>query len=382
MASADAAESVTTTTAADDSYRFVMTSTAVPQSAVTSEASEWEVASGHDPLGADSRVGEVGDSAEIARRGRSVFGPEGTPDFVYAAKPNVPEYMERGGEKYRIITDHLGSLRLVVNASTGEIKQRMLHDEHGNVVEDFVAPGWEPLPFGYGGGLYDRDTGLVRFGARDYDPEVGRWVQTDPLGFSGGDGNLYAYMGGDPVNGSDPRGLDTFSQECTCGATLFGVGGSIGFAIMQDDADNYGIGPAWNGGGSVLLSGGCTCGYQFTNADTIFDAAGCSAAGGGGWSFPKVAVNAEGIAGVQRNGRSYTGAGIYAGPAVKVPKVLGVPGPNYEMHGMVSCTKIVASRNVQADARRINVEGRLRSFNEQMEPVRQKLFRFFGRDDY
>jgi hypothetical protein len=37
----------------------------------------------------------------------------------------------------------------------------MLHDEHGNVIEDYIASGWDPVPFGFAGGIYDRDTGLV-----------------------------------------------------------------------------------------------------------------------------------------------------------------------------------------------------------------------------
>ncbi len=57
------------------------------------------------------------------------------------------------------------------------------------------------------GGLYDTDTGLIRFGYRDYDPETGRWTARDPIGFDGGDTNLYGYVLGDPVNGIDPDGL-------------------------------------------------------------------------------------------------------------------------------------------------------------------------------
>ena len=64
------------------------------------------------------------------------------------------------------------------------------------------------LPMGFAGGLYDSDTGLVRFGARDYDPMVGRWVSKDPILFRGGQSNLYVYVGNDPVNRRDPRGLD------------------------------------------------------------------------------------------------------------------------------------------------------------------------------
>ncbi|MGI0016041.1 MAG: RHS repeat-associated core domain-containing protein, partial [Nitrososphaera sp.] len=65
-------------------------------------------------------------------------------------------------------------------------------------------PGFQP--FGFAGGLYDRDTKLVRFGARDYDPETGRWTAKDPIRFEGGDANLYGYVLNDPVNLVDPKG--------------------------------------------------------------------------------------------------------------------------------------------------------------------------------
>lgn len=116
--------------------------------------------------------------------------------FVYATKSNVPDYMIRNGVTYRIVSDYLGSPRLVVNAQSGEIVQRMDYDEFGSVVLD-SNPGFQP--FGFAGGLYDRDTGLVRFGARDYDPETGRWTAKDPIGFAGGDTNLYANVLPDPV---------------------------------------------------------------------------------------------------------------------------------------------------------------------------------------
>ena len=60
--------------------------------------------------------------------------------------------------------------------------------------------------------LYDRDTGLVRFGARDYDPSVGRWTAKDPIGFDGGDANLYGDVVGDPVNLVDPAGLQGLTK--------------------------------------------------------------------------------------------------------------------------------------------------------------------------
>ena len=61
------------------------------------------------------------------------------------------------------------------------------------------------IPFGFAGGLYDKDTGLVRFGARDYDASVGRWTAKDPARFHGGM-NLYGYVVNDPVDRFDLKG--------------------------------------------------------------------------------------------------------------------------------------------------------------------------------
>jgi RHS repeat-associated protein len=124
--------------------------------------------------------------------------------FVYATGDSVPDYLVKAGVTYRIITDHLGSPRLVLDSATGQIVQRMDHDEFGRVALD-TNPGFQP--FGFAGGLYDAQTGLMHFGAREYDPETGRWTTKDPIGFAGGDGNLYAYVGNEPVNNVDPAGL-------------------------------------------------------------------------------------------------------------------------------------------------------------------------------
>ncbi len=124
--------------------------------------------------------------------------------FIYATRTNVPDYLVKAGVTYRLITDYLGSVRLVVDTTTGAIVQQMAYDVFGAVTLD-TNPGFQP--FGFAGGLYDRDTGLVRFGARDYDPETGRWTAKDPILFAGGDSNLYGYVLGDPVNGIDSDGL-------------------------------------------------------------------------------------------------------------------------------------------------------------------------------
>jgi RHS repeat-associated protein len=58
------------------------------------------------------------------------------------------------------------------------------------------------------GGRYDGETGLYDFRNRFYDPEKGRWLNLDPLGFAAGDSNLYRYEGGGPTNATDPSGLE------------------------------------------------------------------------------------------------------------------------------------------------------------------------------
>jgi RHS repeat-associated protein len=130
--------------------------------------------------------------------------------FVYGGKPNVPEYMvTTAGATYRLITDQVGSVRLVVDTTSGAVAERIDWDEFGNVLAD-SAPGTQP--FGYAGEPRDRDTALIRFGARDYDPVTGTWTAKDPIDFDGGQANLYEYVGRDPINETDPEGLD--SEVC------------------------------------------------------------------------------------------------------------------------------------------------------------------------
>jgi RHS repeat-associated protein len=124
--------------------------------------------------------------------------------FAYGTLDHVPDLMLRGDDTYRLVSDHLGSVRLVVDIDTGEVAQRLDYDAFGRVLHD-SAPGFQP--FGFAGGHTDPDTGLVRFGARDYDPVVGRWTSKDPVGFAAGSPNLYRYADGDPVNRIDPTGL-------------------------------------------------------------------------------------------------------------------------------------------------------------------------------
>ena len=139
--------------------------------------------------------------------------PTGTVSkFVYVTKRNVPDVMIKtttGGvtTTYRIISDHLGSVRMVVNLTTGAVDQQINYDDDGfgGVLSSSTGAG-DFQPFGFAGGLYDYQTGLVRFGARDYDSEIGRWTAKDMARFSGGM-NFLSYCDADPVNYRDPTGF-------------------------------------------------------------------------------------------------------------------------------------------------------------------------------
>ena len=124
----------------------------------------------------------------------------------------VPDYMVKGGNTYRIISDHLGSPRLIINTVDGTIAQRLDYDTWGNVTLD-TNPGFQP--FGFAGGIYDLHTQLTRFGARDYDAISARWASKDPIRFEGREPNLYRYGLSDPINFADLNGL---SATVTWGA--------------------------------------------------------------------------------------------------------------------------------------------------------------------
>ena len=149
--------------------------------------------------------------------------------FVYAAQSNSPDALVRGGVTYACVKDHLGSVRLVVNAASGVVAQRLDYDAWGVVTQD-TAPGFQP--FAYAGGVLDADTGFLHFGFRDYDAASALWTARDPIRLRVGGGRLslepllrspeylrtmahsgfvvptYAYAANNPVHYVDRDGRD------------------------------------------------------------------------------------------------------------------------------------------------------------------------------
>jgi len=264
--------------------------------------------------------------------------------FVYGAKANVPAYMVKidpasGDETtYRIVSDHRGSVRLVVNAATGEIAQRMDYTPFGQVTTD-TNPGFQP--FGFAGGLYDRDTELVRFGARDYDPRTGRWTAKDPIRFAGGSTNLYGYAVNDPVNFVDPNGRFIISGGT---ATVLGARGLVSgtasalatFATgggAGEVAKSFGAGfvaGAIPGGlvTSAAVSGGANAASQAFNPCSEFN-------------FGSVAGSAFGGALSSRFGGGKTAAQVFRNargtlPASAIPSAAGTVAGRVEGTGPVT----------------------------------------------
>ncbi|MDH3845926.1 MAG: RHS repeat-associated core domain-containing protein [Myxococcales bacterium] len=214
---------------------------------------------------------------------------------MYGTRAHVPDSMVMtNGTVYRLITDHLGSVRLVVNAATGAVVRRLDYAAFGRVLND-TSPGFQP--FGFAGGLYDYDTGLVRFGARDYEAYAGRWTAKDPILFAGGVG-LYAYAQNDPLNRIDPSGLD----DKGCGGDAIDweeILETIRDHLLVEVSFNLGIptpllplgfGPGLSGSLTLTYSG-----IDYFVGGGLGVGGGLSASGGGfvGESSPGLAVQAS-----------------------------------------------------------------------------------------
>ncbi|MCO7555218.1 RHS repeat-associated core domain-containing protein [Metapseudomonas otitidis] len=127
-------------------------------------------------------------------------------------------------------SDHLNTPRLATNQS-------------GNLVWSWPSDAFgigQPKTHGsnidvilrFPGQIADAHSGLFYNYFRDYDPETGRYVESDPIGLDGGL-NTYGYVGGNPINLSDPRGLAAIQDAATIAGCGFGgtVGGGLGGAL-------------------------------------------------------------------------------------------------------------------------------------------------------
>lgn len=246
---------------------------------------------GYNPEG--QVVGELNSSNQLVKT------------FVYGSKKHVPDYyIDSSNNKFRIISDYLGSVRMVVS-SAGVVQQVMEHDEFGRVLQDTNSG---VTPFGYAGGLYDSQSGLVRFGVRDYDPETGRFTSKDPIGFNGGDANLYGYVLNNPANFVDPNGTNPLLIPVATGLVGGFVGGVAGYNLSSSNTTAGRWGDAFIGAG-VGAAGGFFAGVGAVGA-IIGTTTGAVASGAqvlGGLAID-AGINAWGLGNLINGGNNPTNA--------------------------------------------------------------------------
>ncbi|MBE9571892.1 MAG: RHS repeat-associated core domain-containing protein, partial [Proteobacteria bacterium] len=124
--------------------------------------------------------------------------------YIHGPGIDEPVAMVRGGQTYFFHADGLGSVVAITDVSRNVV-QRYTYESFGELTPQ--NPAFENA-YTYTGREWDRELGLYYYRARYYDPMEGRFISKDPIGFEGGDVNLYAYVENQSVTFNDPRGLE------------------------------------------------------------------------------------------------------------------------------------------------------------------------------
>jgi RHS repeat-associated protein len=133
----------------------------------------------------------------------------------YARTKSIDELLSefRSGTTSYYEQDDLNSVTSM-SSSAGVLANTYTYDSFGRLV---ASTGTLTNPFQYTGREFDPETGLNYNRARYYNPATGRFISEDPLGFGGGNPNVYAYVGNNPTNYLDPIGLTNCVVTATAG---------------------------------------------------------------------------------------------------------------------------------------------------------------------
>jgi RHS repeat-associated protein len=165
----------------------------------------------------------------IEKQGTGANTPSGTRQFVYdemghligeydpvsgAAQiehvwlGDIPVAAIKGGQIYYVYPDHLGTPRAITNAANQTVWYWNYDEPFGKTAANENPSGTGTFAYNlrFPGQYFDSETGLHYNWHRDYDPEIGKYAQSDPIGLGGGL-NTYSYVEGNPLRYTDPRGL-------------------------------------------------------------------------------------------------------------------------------------------------------------------------------
>jgi RHS repeat-associated protein len=141
------------------------------------------------------------------------FVTDGSGDrtFHYLYGLNVDQVLAQDspGGMVWALADRLGNIDTLTDAQ-GVVVDKRTFDSFGRVLSE-TNPSMS-FRYGYTGRERDLESGLDYYRARYYDPNVGRFISVDPMGFGAGDTNLYRYVGNSSTNATDPSGEISWSD--------------------------------------------------------------------------------------------------------------------------------------------------------------------------
>ena len=141
---------------------------------------------------------------------------------------------ERTGERYYYHADHQGSITHLTNED-GDIVETFTYDNAYGTILEHTKEEETYNPYCYTAREFDSKE-LYYYRARYYDPTLGRFISKDPIEFMAGDFNFYRYVGNDPVNYTDPSGLEADCTVYTAAGAAVGAATGGGVSVACDVA--------------------------------------------------------------------------------------------------------------------------------------------------